>query len=396
MAIICPNCGSQFDATLFEFDNRVHCDCGAEVVYPGTNLRAGHLLAQGADKENGHDDRGGMASTLVQPPHDSNELLQIARAAGEQLVADLERARQFTGQWANRKLTEVLVEAALTASLHRLAETGCWGEANRLPSHEFWRIAGPLLESGMLQRHARLKPRGYAGDYQMLHWIGMDYCCDHPLGWAFDRYFQRQAAPQAVRGRTHQIAVALVAHCLQADAPNYHVVSVGSGPATDISQALAVLPENRRASLQATLLELDPEALEFSQRQVAPLLQPGALCCLRENLFRLPKNPNRENLLGTPDFLICSGLFDYLPDEAATGLLRLFWDHLAEGGVLLVGNFAPHNPTRAYMEWIGNWYLTYRTGSDLERLAEGARISQGRFSIGTETMGVDLLLIARK
>ena len=309
---------------------------------------------------------------------------------------DLDRARQFTGQWADKKLTEMLVDAALSASLHRLAETGCWGEANRLPSQEFWRIAGPLLESGALQHRARFKPRGYAGDYQMLHWIGTEYCCDHPLGWAFDRYFQRQAAPQAVRCRTQQMAVALVVHCLQVEVPNYHAVSVGSGPATDIRQALTVLPENCRLSLQVTLLDLDPEAVEFSQGQVAPLLRPGALCCLRENLFRLPQNPNVEDLLGTPDFLICSGLFDYLPDEAATAMLRLFWERLAEGGVLLVGNFAPHNPARAYMEWIGNWYLSYRTGSHLEQLAVGAGISQGKFSLGSEAMGVDLILIAKK
>lgn len=283
-----------------------------------------------------------------------------------------------------------------TACLQRLAETCCWGEANRLPSMEFWRIAGPLLESGMLQRHARLKPRGYAGDYQMLHWIGTYHCCDHPLGWAFDRYFQHQAAPQAVRSRTQQTAAALVAHCLQAAAPSYHVVSVGSGPATDISQALTVLPENRRASLQATLLDLDPEALEFSQPQVTPLLGPGALRCLRENLFRLPQNRNAGNLLGTPDFRICSGLFDYLPDKAAVAMLRLFWERLAEGGVLLVGNFAPHNPTRAYMEWIGNWYLTYRTSSELERLASGAGIPQDKFYVGSETLGVNLIVIARK
>ncbi len=290
----------------------------------------------------------------------------------------------------------MLVEAALTASLHRLAGTDCRGETNRLPSQEFWRIAGPLLELGTLQSHARQKPRGYAGDYQMFHWIATDYCCDHPLGWAFDRYFQRQAAPQAVRYRTQQTAVALVAHCLHADVPNYHVVSVGSGPATDICQALAVLPDNRRPSLQATLLDLDPEAVEFSERQVAPLLQPGALRCLRENLFRLPQNPKAENLLGTPDFLICSGLFDYLSDEAATAMLRLFWERLAEGGVLMVGNFAPHNPTQAYMEWIGNWYLTYRTARDLERLAVGAGISQHGFSVDSEALGVDLILVARK
>ena len=335
-------------------------------------------------------------ATSGQPQADPQQLLQIACAAGEQLVADLDRARQLTAQWADKKLAEMLVDAAISASLHRLAATGCWGEANRLPSQEFWRIAGPLLESGVLQCHARLKPRGYAGDYQMLRWIGTDYCCDHPLGWAFDRYFQRQAAPQAVRYRTQQIAVSLVAHCLQADAPNYHVVSVGSGPADDICQALAVLPEDRHPRLQVTLLDLDPEAVEFAGRQLAPRLRPGALRCLRENLFRLPQNPRAEKLLGTPDFLICSGLFDYLPDAAATAMLRLFWERLAEGGVLLVWNFAPHNPTRAYMEWIGNWYLIYRTGTDFGRLAAGAGIPPDKCSLASEALGVNLFLIARK
>ena len=50
MAITCPRCGSQFDATLFEFGNRVHCGCGTEVEYPGTGLGGGHVLAQGEAK----------------------------------------------------------------------------------------------------------------------------------------------------------------------------------------------------------------------------------------------------------------------------------------------------------------------------------------------------------
>ena len=31
MAILCPNCGREYDVTLFQFGARVACDCGAEV-----------------------------------------------------------------------------------------------------------------------------------------------------------------------------------------------------------------------------------------------------------------------------------------------------------------------------------------------------------------------------
>ncbi|MFW6124857.1 MAG: hypothetical protein ACOC46_01805, partial [Pirellulales bacterium] len=44
MAVICPQCGESYDATLFQFGHRVRCDCGAWV-----DLQTGHT--QPARKE---------------------------------------------------------------------------------------------------------------------------------------------------------------------------------------------------------------------------------------------------------------------------------------------------------------------------------------------------------
>ena len=38
MAVSCPECGRQYDVTLFEFDRTLHCDCGATV-----DLHSGHV-----------------------------------------------------------------------------------------------------------------------------------------------------------------------------------------------------------------------------------------------------------------------------------------------------------------------------------------------------------------
>jgi len=54
MAITCPRCGADYDATLFEFGHRVRCRCGAEVGYPGADLRSGHVLADSAPRRDGH------------------------------------------------------------------------------------------------------------------------------------------------------------------------------------------------------------------------------------------------------------------------------------------------------------------------------------------------------
>jgi len=330
------------------------------------------------------------------PCASGDELLALVRRAAERLVADLAEAERLTGGWTDEPLTEALVDAALGACLSDLARTGCWGEANRLPSSELWRIAGPILEVGALQHQARFKPRGYAGDYLMLARICEHYACEHPLGRAFDRFFQREAAPRAVRSRTELIAATLVRHATAFGPRPYRVVSVGSGPAIDVRRAVELLGLPWREHLQVALLDLDPEALEYARQRVEPLLVPGALRCLRENLPRLAQRGDPAQALGSPDFLVCSGLFDYLADEGAAALLGVFWRHLAPGGLLLVGNFAPHNPSRAYMEWIGNWYLTYRTAAEMERLAVEAGIDRECLTIGCERVGADLFLAARK
>jgi hypothetical protein len=63
---------------------------------------------------------------------------------------------------------------------------------------------------------------------------------------------------------------------------------------------------------------------------------------------------------------------------------------------MLVGNFVPNHPTRAYMEWIGNWYLQYRSFDDMRRLAEIAGIPAECRTIGADRIGADLFLTATK
>jgi len=328
--------------------------------------------------------------------HDPQRLLGVVRHAAQRLVANLEQACRLTGHWSNAAQTAALVDGALANCMQALADTGCVGEANRLPSNELWQIAGHRLEVGWLQHRARFKPRGYAGDYELLERICAQKCCADPLGQAFDAYFQRQAAPHAVRCRTQAVAAAIVAQGLTRVSLPFRVVSVGSGPAQDVYQALAVLPESRRQSMQVVLLDLDPDALDFARRRLAPLLPQAALHCLHENLSRLPVRPKKAQLLAAADVLVCTGLFDYLDDASAVAMLRLFWQQLAPAGLMLVGNFAPHNPTRAYMEWIGNWYLIYRTRQQMIDLALQAGIRTEHFAIAAEPMGVDLFLSARK
>jgi hypothetical protein len=323
-------------------------------------------------------------------------VLDRVRKAAGRLATALAAAEQRTDHWNNAELGAGLVDAALSECVFELAQTGCWGRPNQLPSGELWRAAEPWLQTGWLQVQARFKPRGYAGDYQLLTRLWQGTCCEHPLGRLFDRYFQSQAAVHAVRARMEQAAAALVAHALERTRSPYRALSIGSGPAFDLARAAEILPAAERPRFRFTLLDLDDEALEDARTRLSQHLETEQVACHRENLFRLPTLARAAGLVTGHDFIVCLGLFDYLADAPAAALLRLMWQGLQPGGMLLVGNFAPHHATRAFMEWFGNWYLLYRTAEQFEQLGRAAGIPGTAFHIGAERIGADLFLVARK
>jgi hypothetical protein len=156
------------------------------------------------------------------------------------------------------------------------------------------------------------------------------------------------------------------------------------------------LPSDARSRLRFTLLELDEAALDAARTRLTSVVSAEQVVVRRENLFRLAPLRRAAEWFADVDFILCTGLNDYLADDAATVQLRLFWNGLRPGGMAAVGNFAPHCPTRAYMEWIGNWYLIYRTADELAQLGEAARIPAAQRRIIAERTGCDLFLLAEK
>jgi extracellular factor (EF) 3-hydroxypalmitic acid methyl ester biosynthesis protein len=322
--------------------------------------------------------------------------MSIFRTAAETLVADLEQAELETDGWRDQAAGQALINLALDRSLATLAATGLWGRDNQIPSSEFWQVAGPILQHGSLHCRARFKPRGYAGDYETFVMFWECFTCDHPLGRLFDDYFQRQTAVEAVRSRTKAIARVIVEHAKEYDGRPYVVTSIGCGPAIDIALAVQKISGSDRDNLWIQLFDLDEEALNYAAQRLHPMLVPQQVTARRENLYRLAERWNSSEILKASDFIVCIGLFDYLPDDAAVRLLRFLWEQLNPGGVLMVGNFAPSNPSRAYMEWFGNWYLLYRTREQLTALSDKAGIPRVRIAVGAERTGVNLLLVATK
>jgi extracellular factor (EF) 3-hydroxypalmitic acid methyl ester biosynthesis protein len=283
------------------------------------------------------------------------------------------------------------VAPLLDAGLARLSQSGLWGPENREPSFAMWQEAGEILQAGWLQLRAREKPRGYAGDHEMLGAIYHNRVTDDPLGAKFDRFFLAQAAPLAVRNRMQLVRDQIIERLSFAKRPQ-KIVVVGSGSGLEIADALRLIKKDCSLAHELLLLDLDPVALEEAEKKLRPHLHGAKLECRAENLVRLPSRLRNAARLANADLLICTGFFDYLDEVSAAEMLSLFWTSLQPGGRALVFNFAPWNPTRAYMEWIGNWYLIYRTRPDLVQLAEAACIPSANYQISSEATGIDLLL----
>lgn len=320
---------------------------------------------------------------------------QVARDTGRFLVADLEAARRQSDDWQDVAAATPLVYAAFDSALARLRATGVWGEANRLPSSCLWSVAGPALSAGEMLLHARTKPHGYAGDYQMLARIIGEYRSPSLPGRIYDDYFQTRMAPQAVRNRTRLIADKALAAFARRPGKTFRLTSVGSGPALDVAAMLAALPRQDRQRVHVRLLDLDPHALAYADDHLQ-VAGAGSVSAHRENLFRLADRPRGRALLEGSDFSACTGFVDYLSDEDAARLLGAVWCGLAEGGELAAMNFSPVNECRDYMEWIGNWYLIYRDEAQFRAVVQAAGIPGEQCRFGAEATGSDLYVWARK
>jgi chemotaxis methyl-accepting protein methylase len=75
--------------------------------------------------------------------------------------------------------------------------------------------------------------------------------------------------------------------------------------------------------------------------------------------------------LGRFDLVYAAGLYDYLDARVAARLTTTLFTLLKSGGRLLIPNFLTGLNQQAYMEVYMDWYLLYRTRSDIEAFADG-------------------------
>lgn len=240
-----------------------------------------------------------------------------------------------------------------------------------------------ILGSEFLKR-TNLKPRGYAGDAEMMvmtyenAWVG-----NYVFNKLMHKHPVETPAAQAVRNRRRLIARELHGLRERADAaggPPLRAMSIACGPAWELNDIFECEEDAR--SIHLTLLDQDPQALEMALQAARGVEATRdlklKLTFLNDSVRTMLRGQNLPERFGHYDFIYSMGLFDYLTRPVARALLERLYELLSPGGHLLIGNYHVDNPTRHYMAYWMDWVLYYRSEGDFLELASrlpGARTS---------------------
>lgn len=223
------------------------------------------------------------------------------------------------------------------------------------------------------------KPLGYAGDFRLIDMIYKHHQSDHKSYKRWDRYFHYNIATGAVRNRKDFFKQQLLNKINGRKTP-LHLLNVASGPARDLYELYARVDPDM---LVTTCVDIDANAIAFASELCSPY---------REQINFHQKNILRFSSAEKFDVIWSAGLFDYFEDRLFVMALKRLLTMLRPGGEILIGNFSEHNPSRAYMELFGEWFLIHRSREKLISLSLLAGVQRELITVEQEPLGINLFL----
>lgn len=214
-----------------------------------------------------------------------------------------------------------------------------------------------LLHQCPYSRHSFARPRGYAGDADLIDYVYSRRETSAPtLGQDIYRFLYEQPGPRSVRERRSILAREIDTIAERVSRPRILSVACGHLREAELSRALA---EGRVGSFLA--VDQDKESLaEVARQHPGGAVQP--VCdTVRSIILGRSRFPGQ-------DLIYSAGLYDYLAGGTAQRLTRRLFDMLRPGGRLVLANFALSTPDAGYLEAFMDWWLVYRDEEEMRGL----------------------------
>ena len=288
---------------------------------------------------------------------------------------------------------------AYSAKLDRIA-SGFDKETKKSAIKLFRAELNPLLSLSPFTQRATLKPRGYAGDYEMMNQIYRDSHEGYSLyTQIIHKYSINENSSESVRYRKGYLKDWFKT-LLKNQTSNVLIGNLASGPAREVVEFFAESEAADAKRSTFVLLDQDTEALINSKRNIAQAaIENGLSADVRFYPISvkdvLEKTPSGEAFRELQfDLLYTAGLYDYLNQPIAKVLTIELFRQVKKGGLMIIGNFHPSNPTKTISEFSADWRLIHRTKEQmLDLIPPGFEKSA---KIHSDPQGIDLFLEVRK
>ncbi|MBT8371477.1 MAG: class I SAM-dependent methyltransferase [Deltaproteobacteria bacterium] len=256
------------------------------------------------------------------------------------------------------------------------------------------------IKSSPFMARTNLKPRGYAGDSEMMSMIYANgYWGKSTFAKLLHKHPLEQPGAQAVRNRRRIIAEKLrdfkQKRC-RGNSEKLKILSVACGPACEIQDILLtaadcdryhfVLLDQDRAALYEAAKLIDNIQKKLDTKLTADFLNESVRTMLA------PSDSKKK--MGQFDFIYSMGLFDYLLPPVASRVLGRLYEQLKPGGQMVIGNFHVSNPSKYYMEYWLDWVLYYRTEEEFTNLLR--KVASNEINVAIDEAGVQMFLHVTK
>ena len=224
-----------------------------------------------------------------------------------------------------------------------------------------------VLEDPFVHR-CYAKPRGYAGDAELLDFIYQHPAArpaldaTTPCGRASANFTTNAPGPRAVRNRAWLLAEEIDRTEARAGGST-EILSLACGHLREASLSRALAGGRCRRFLA---LDQDAASLAVVREHAGTLGVEAREGSVKTVIAR------SESLGGRFDFVYAAGLYDYLSDKVAARLLQALFDLTKPGGKVWIANFAPGIDDIAFMEAFMDWWLIYRDEAQMQALADQA------------------------
>ncbi|MDZ4685137.1 MAG: class I SAM-dependent methyltransferase [Planctomycetaceae bacterium] len=313
------------------------------------------------------------------------------------LLADLEQLSRDVGPQAepvvDRHLSAVTqrLESTLAACSHLEIALDEDRPALRAAQERFRAAIQPWFDQSWFMRHALAKPRGYAGDYQMLTAVYNRKPLSLGVGGYLDRYFLQTELGTSVPIRLAMAREFLTQEALQRG--EMTVLNIASGPGREYQNGWS-LPDECRVNVFC--VDQDDAALDHIRQTVVPTLpHTMELECVKYNALKMGNSEANREVFGRPDVVYSIGLCDYIPDRLMIRLLRGWRETAAEGGVVYVAFKDCLKYDKSKYQWLVDWYFYQRTTEECQALFDRAGYDMDSLEVTRDATGSIINFISR-